>query len=133
MSDCSTQAMIPKEQPRTCGNCFYSIPRKYGHWNTNDLICLRHAVSTNSDRHYVTECGCGISGPAGWRPKEPTREQKLEQLTRKAIEGYREAASLLKAIYDDGYVGIAKGANVYVEDAEEIAASLEALGVRVDD
>lgn len=86
MSDCSTNSMKPKEPPKTCGTCFYGMPRKYGHWRGNDLICLRHAVSTSSERRHVTECGWGIAGPRGWRAKEPACDACPERLPEDACK-----------------------------------------------
>ena len=121
MSDCSTRQIEPQ---KTCGTCFYSTPRKYGHWTTNDLICLRHAVSTHSERHHVTECGWGIDGPRGGRPKEPdTVDQRCQQLEQVARDMYaalhvNEHCSL-EFIADNG-------------DCEAFRARLEALGVSVN-
>lgn len=113
MSDCSTHAMEPKEPLKTCGTCFYSTPRKYGHWTTNNLICLRHAVSTYSERHHVTECGWGIAGPRGWRPKEPDPlEQRCQQLEEVARE-------MLGCVFGHRYW--------------PFRHKLEALGVSLDD
>lgn len=123
MSDCSTQAMKPKEPPRTCGTCFYSTPRKYGHWTTNDLICLRHAISTNSERHHTTACGWGIAGPCGWRPKEPDAvEQRCQQLEQVAREMYDWADGVVNRCY-----------TVVPGRVDGFRARLEALGVSLDD
>lgn len=121
MSDCSTLQIEPQ---KTCGTCFYSTPMKYGHWTTNDIICLRHTLSTHSERHHVTECGWGIDGPRGWRPKEPdTVEQRCQQLEQVARDMYaalhvNECCSL-EFIADNG-------------DCEAFRARLEELGVSVD-
>lgn len=58
------------DEPKTCGTCFYGMPRRYGAWFGNDLICLRHAVSTRSDRAWSTACGTGPEGPRWWMPKD---------------------------------------------------------------
>lgn len=116
MSDCSTHAMEPKEPLKTCGTCFYSTPRKYGHWTTNNLICLRHAVSTHSERHHVTECGWGIAGPRGWRPKEPDPlEQRCQQLEQVAQTMYAKLDAILSPA-----------------STKNFRQQLEALGVSLD-
>lgn len=104
---------------KTCGNCYYSLPRKYGHWTTNDLICLRHAVSTCSERHHITECGWGIDGPKGWRPKDKhTLEQRYQQLAEVAQEMWH-------------YVVAHNTPNVPGVDMSGFEERLEELGVEV--
>ncbi len=152
MSDCSTNSMKPKEPPKTCGTCFYGMPRKYGHWRGNDLICLRHAVSTSSERRHVTECGWGIAGPRGWRAKKPTcddcperlpedackvkahcydlqdRCQQLEQVARDALAVISMACSLTNGDPEMRCV------NLNCKEAHKsLRSRLEVLGVSVDD
>ncbi len=122
---------MPKEALKTCGTCFYSTPRKHGHWTTNDLICLRHAVSTHSERHHVTACGWGIAGPRGWRPKEPdTLKQRCQQLEQLAKEMLRDQGLMAFAARKQG----AWGTVALIEDCmKESRKRLDALGVSMND
>lgn len=131
MSDSSTQANEPQ---KTCGTCFYGAPRRYGHWTKNDLICLKHAVSTNSGRHHVTECGWGTSGPKGWHPKcGSTLEQRCQLLEQLARDMYRAIAPMHRHCCEETCASLGDmgwDADCCLHGFRE---QLEALGVRLDD
>lgn len=128
MSDCSTSAMLPKEQPKTCGTCGHSAkrhnpPTNVGHPRKNDLVCLVHAVSVSSDLGGAPmPCGIYHQEPGNWTPRTDTLEQRYQQLE-------QVAKSLL---------GIAHGAaeEIMFPSRELVAKQrrkLETLGVSLDD
>ena len=108
MSDCSTQAMAPKEQPKTCGTCANFVKEPYkqhagacmGSYDTD--TCTYHATN-------IYRCEDDSPWCPGWRQKEP---EPLEQVARDAI----------RALDDGNWL-----------EADALRDRLEALGVSVDD
>ena len=106
MSDCSTQAMVPKER-RTCGNC--------GHGVQTNVFCRESDWST-AGLHSLGERGC-----RKWVGHTDTLEQRCERLAQVAWEMW------------DGYVRYFELSAFGGCDLSGIRKELEALGVSVDD
>lgn len=108
MSDCSTLAMEPKAQPRTCRTCgwFALEPDK-----RRGGACMGSYDIETCTYHATNIYRCEDDSPwcPGWRQKGP---DPLEQVVRDAI----------RALDDGNWL-----------EADALRDRLEALGVSVDD
>lgn len=120
MSDCSSNAMKPKEKPKTCGTCFHCAERHGTRFIKRDGVCLYcgEAVDTQSTSPI---CPCG--NHRMWRERAGTLEQRYQQLEQVA----RRLYGYIKRDADDSWSPVKE------KIAQQFRKQLEALGVDIDD
>lgn len=115
MSDCSTQAMMPKER-RTCGNC--------GHAVQSNVFC-RESDGSTAGLHSMEECGC-----RKWIGRTDTLEQRyehLEQVAREMFVAYRDTLPIIASFVGVDY------AMSHFSSPDTFLKELIECGVSVDD
>lgn len=109
MSDCSTNAMRPKEPPKTCGNC--------------------EIITSNASKDIV--CPVRVIGACdNWRPRTDALEQRCQQLEQVAKELYKEYEQIEVELCD--FIGYGKLRDKYV-GGTVFKSHLANLGVSLDD
>lgn len=115
MSDCSTQAMVPKER-RTCGNC--------GHGVQTNVFCRESDWST-AGLHSLGERGC-----RKWVGHTDTLEQRCERLEQVAREMFCEYRLMIPILAS--HIGVDYVTRNFVMP-DVFIKELRELGVSVDD
>lgn len=131
MSDCSSEAMKPKERPKTCGTCgwFALEPGKLrsGACLGSYSKCLRAYKLTSVHRCEGEQVWC-----PGWRSKgSDTLEQRYQQLEQVARDMYT-FISINEILNGTTLRGQAKPADK-IMCRSSFQDQLESLGVSVDD
>lgn len=116
MSDCSTQAMVPKER-RTCGNC--------GHGVQTNVFC-RESDGSTAGLHSLGERGC-----RKWVGHTDTLEQRYERLAQVARSMYRVIA-MFETRFEAEHYSPSEWAPERGAITKSTKEQLEALGVSVD-
>lgn len=112
MSDCSTEAMKPKEQPRTCGTCEHAFNK--------DIPCCVPVIGCEDIRAFYREVGCNH-----YKERKDTSEQRYQQLEQVAKEMF---SCLYKALMrPDGVPP-----DGLIDEAEYLSYRLIRLGVSLD-
>lgn len=140
MSDCSTNAMKPKEPPKTCGTCANSCGHKarlYG-FTCNCVPCLLHGTFKNeatccsdwkprTNEWGLTEQDVAIIKLGAENSDLKERFQQLEQVARDALAIISMTCSLTNEDSEAHCVNLNCG-----KAYESLREQLEALGVSVD-
>ena len=120
MSDCSTEAMKPKEPPKTCGNC-----------DLNDAIRHLDDLLAN-DEFPCDECRADHEQLRGWLVGLQSLEQCYQQLEQVAWELYAVALSAWKEARCLAGPQVKRSIESREEHLSRLKAQLEALGVEID-
>lgn len=129
MSDCSTAAMLPKEQPRTCGTCEHlARARDPKAASMSDHICLHMVTYVNDPNR--PNCGGTRYSPRSAPQEAGQLEQRCQQLEQMA----REMWQFFHLVSDDLGIEVSftHGATGKVWSLPKFREQLEALGVTVD-
>lgn len=113
MSDCSTQAMTPKEPPKTCGTCAHS--------ESYEVYCPKLNLFIVAKQ----KARCGL-----WEDQDGDSRQRRQQLEQVAQEMFSEYRKLFATrMNEEGARKVARS----FKSAGEFRERLEALGVNLDE
>lgn len=125
MSDCSTNAMKPKEFPNNCGNCEHVC---YGVF---DVICPYPRYEGQEPYEHGHYRQCKLDKPCEKHVvRQGTLEQRCKQLEQVAKELYKEYEQMEVELCD--FIGYGKLRDKYV-GGTVFKSHLANLGVSLDD
>ena len=132
MSDCSTQAMTPKEPPRTCGTCYWMMMQP-GHGECgacgNPECGLERGPEAYGNGYYLYTTVDGDCEGEFWKPRTGVPARKNGKALEQRCQHLEQVA---REMYDwaDGVVN--RCCTVVPERVDGFRARLESLGVDLD-
>lgn len=147
MSDCSMNAMKPKEPPKTCGTCYWMMMQP-GHGECgacgNPECGLERLPEAYGNGYYQYTTVDGDCECAFWTPRTDDLEQRCQQLERKYEMAFKAMVECEEQHYQLEQVardmwrymnGVLNHNFAYTlpTDTDNFRNRLEELGVSVDD